>query len=70
MPAGTGKTVRVAVLLLVLLLKLQKPRADVVGLEDLVASVKGGNLDFDVVIAEPSAMRFVGQLGQILGHAD
>ena len=35
--------------------------------EDLVASVKGGNLDFDVVIAEPSAMRFVGQLGQILG---
>ncbi|MFO1358879.1 50S ribosomal protein L1, partial [Plasticicumulans sp.] len=41
--------------------------ADIVGFEDLAESVKGGNLDFDVVIASPDAMRIVGQLGQILG---
>lgn len=68
MPAGTGKTVRVAVFAGGAAADAAKEAgADVVGLEDLVASVKGGNLDFDVVIAEPSAMRFVGQLGQILG---
>ncbi len=68
MPAGTGKTVRVAVFAAGAAAEAAKEAgADVVGLEDLVASVKGGNLDFDVVIAEPSAMRFVGQLGQILG---
>lgn len=68
MPAGTGKTVRVAVFAASAAAEAAKEAgADVVGLEDLVASVKGGNLDFDVVIAEPSAMRFVGQLGQILG---
>ncbi len=68
MPAGTGKTVRVAVFAAGAAAEAAKEAgADVVGLEDLVASVKGGNIDFDVVIAEPSAMRFVGQLGQILG---
>lgn len=68
MPAGTGKTVRVAVFAAGAAAEAAKEAgADVVGLEDLVASVKGGNLDFDVVIAEPSAMRFVGQSGQILG---
>ncbi len=68
MPAGTGKTVRVAVFAQGAAAEAAKEAgADIVGLEDLVASVKGGNLDFDVVIAEPSAMRFVGQLGQILG---
>ena len=68
MSAGTGKTVRVAVFAAGAAAEAAKEAgADVVGLEDLVASVKGGNLDFDVVIAEPSAMRFVGQLGQILG---
>ena len=68
MPAGTGKTVSVAVFAAGAAAEAAKEAgADVVGLEDLVASVKGGNLDFDVVIAEPSAMRFVGQLGQILG---
>lgn len=68
MPASTGKTVRVAVFAAGAAAEAAKEAgADVVGLEDLVASVKGGNLDFDVVIAEPSAMRFVGQLGQILG---
>jgi large subunit ribosomal protein L1 len=41
--------------------------ADVVGMDDLAESVKGGNLDFDVVIATPDSMRVVGQLGQILG---
>ena len=62
MPAGTGKTVRVAVFAAGAAAEAAKEAgADVVGLEDLVASVKGGNLDFDVVIAEPSAMRFVNQ---------
>ena len=56
MPEGTGKTVRVAVF-----------GADIVGFDDLAAKVKAGELDFDVVIASPDAMRVVGQLGQILG---
>lgn len=68
LPKGTGKTVRVAVF-------AQGPNADaakeagadVVGFEDLAAEVKKGNMDFDVVIATPAAMRVVGQLGQILG---
>ena len=42
--------------------------ADVVGMDDLAASVKAGQLDFDVVIASPDAMRVVGQLGQVLGR--
>lgn len=68
LPAGTGKTVRVAVF-------AQGPNAeaakaagaDVVGFDDLAESIQGGNLDFDVVIASPDAMRVVGKLGTILG---
>jgi large subunit ribosomal protein L1 len=68
LPNGTGKSVRVAVF-------TQGPNAeaakeagaDIVGMEDLAEQVKAGNLDFDVVIASPDAMRVVGQLGQILG---
>ena len=68
LPNGTGKDVRVAVF-------TQGPNADaakeagadVVGMDDLADEVKKGNLDFDVVIASPDAMRVVGQLGQILG---
>jgi len=68
LPHGTGKTVRVAVF-------TQGPNADaakeagadVVGMDDLAAQVKKGEMDFDVVIASPDAMRVVGQLGQILG---
>jgi large subunit ribosomal protein L1 len=68
MPNGTGKSVRVAVF-------AQGPAAeaatdagaDKVGMDELAEEVKAGNLDFDVVIAAPDAMRVVGQLGQILG---
>ena len=68
LPNGTGKNVRVAVF-------TQGPNADaakeagadIVGMDDLADEVKKGNLDFDVVIASPDAMRVVGQLGQILG---
>ncbi len=68
LPNGTGKEVRVAVF-------TQGPAADaakeagadIVGMEDLAEQVKAGNMDFDVVIASPDAMRVVGQLGQILG---
>ncbi len=68
LPAGTGKTVRVAVF-------TQGPKADeakaagadIVGFDDLAARVKEGFMDFDVVIASPDAMRIVGTLGQILG---
>lgn len=68
LPAGTGKDVRVAVF-------TQGPNADaakeagadIVGMDDLADEVKKGNMDFDVVIASPDAMRVVGQLGQILG---
>ena len=68
MPNGTGKVVRVAVF-------AQGPAAeaaaeagaDKVGMDDLAEEVKAGNLDFDVVVAAPDAMRVVGQLGQILG---
>lgn len=68
MPSGTGKTVRVAVF-------TQGPKADeakaagadIVGFEDLAERVKGGFMDFDVVIASPDAMRIVGTLGQVLG---
>ncbi len=68
MPAGTGKTVRVAVFAQAANAEAAKEAgADIVGLEDLAAKVKAGEMDFDIVIAEPSAMRVVGQLGQILG---
>lgn len=68
LPHGTGKTVRVAVF-------TQGPNADaakeagadVIGMEDLAEDIKKGNMDFDVVIASPDAMRVVGQLGQVLG---
>jgi len=68
LPNGTGKTVRVAVF-------TQGPNADaakeagadIIGMDDLAADVKAGNMDFDVVIASPDAMRVVGQLGPILG---
>jgi large subunit ribosomal protein L1 len=68
LPRGTGKTVRVAVFA-----EGEQAQAaldagaDIVGLEDLAQSVKDGEMNFDVVIATPSTMRVVGQLGQILG---
>ena len=68
MPSGTGKTKRVAVFA-----QGQKAEeaklagADIVGMDDLAATIKGGQLDFDVVIASPDTMRVVGTLGQILG---
>ncbi|MDH3848941.1 MAG: 50S ribosomal protein L1 [Gammaproteobacteria bacterium] len=68
LPNGTGKTVRVAVFAQGENAdKAKAAGADVVGFEDLAESVKGGDLNFDVVIATPDAMRVVGQLGQILG---
>jgi large subunit ribosomal protein L1 len=68
LPKGTGKTVRVAVFAQGDNAKKAKDAgADIVGFEDLAESIKAGNLDFDVVIATPDAMRLVGQLGTILG---
>src|SRR6267378_3702733 len=68
MPHGTGKTVRVAVFTSGKNQELAKAAgADIVGLEDLAAKVKAGEINFDRVIASPDAMRVVGQLGQILG---
>jgi large subunit ribosomal protein L1 len=68
LPAGTGKSVRVAVFAQGDKAKdAQAAGADVVGFDDLAARVKEGFMDFDVVIATPDAMRVVGQLGQILG---
>jgi len=68
LPNGTGKTVRVAVFAKGPAADAAKEAgADVVGMEDLADEVKKGNMDFDVVVASPDAMRIVGQLGQILG---
>jgi large subunit ribosomal protein L1 len=68
LPAGTGKKVRVAVFTQGEKAKeAQAAGADLVGFEDLAEKVKAGNIDFDVAIATPDAMRVVGQLGQILG---
>ncbi|MCG8520800.1 MAG: 50S ribosomal protein L1 [Pseudomonadales bacterium] len=68
LPHGTGKTVRVAVFTQgANAEKATAAGADVVGMDDLADEVKKGNMDFDVVIATPDAMRVVGQLGQILG---
>ena len=68
MPAGTGKTKRVAVFAQGA--KAEEARAagaDIVGMDDLAAEIKAGKMDFDVVIASPDTMRGVGTLGQILG---
>lgn len=68
LPAGTGKTVRVAVFAQGDKAKeAQDAGADIVGFDDLAADIKLGNINFDVAIASPDAMRVVGQLGQILG---
>lgn len=68
LPHGAGKNVRVAVFAQGANAEAAKAAgADVVGFEDLAEQVKAGNLDFDVVIASPDAMRIVGQLGQVLG---
>ncbi len=68
LPNGTGKTVRVAVFAQGDNAdKAKSAGADIVGFEDLAESIKGGDLNFDVVIATPDAMRVVGTLGQILG---
>lgn len=68
LPAGTGKSVRVAVFTQGDKAEAAKEAgADIVGMEDLADSIKAGNLDFDVVIASPDAMRVVGALGQVLG---
>ncbi|CAP45320.1 50S ribosomal protein L1 [Bordetella petrii] len=68
LPAGTGKSVRVAVFAQGD--KAEAARAagaDIVGLDDLAERIKGGQIDFDVVIASPDTMRVVGALGQVLG---
>lgn len=68
LPAGTGKSVRVAVFAQGDKAEAAKAAgAEVVGFEDLAAEVKAGKMDFDVVIATPDAMKIVGQLGQVLG---
>jgi len=68
LPKGTGKTVRVAVFTDGdNVAKAEEAGADIVGMDDLAAKVKAGEMDFDMVIASPDAMRVVGQLGQILG---
>jgi large subunit ribosomal protein L1 len=68
LPNGTGKTVRVAVFTQGANADAAKEAgADIVGMDDLAEEVKKGNMDFDVVIASPDAMRVVGALGQILG---
>ena len=68
LPHGTGKSVRVAVFAQGANAdKAREAGADVIGFEDLATEIKGGRMDFDVVIASPDAMRVVGQLGQVLG---
>jgi large subunit ribosomal protein L1 len=68
LPAGTGKKVRVAVFAQGDKAQAAKSAgAELVGMEDLAETIKGGSMEFDVVIAAPDAMRVVGQLGQILG---
>lgn len=68
LPAGTGKSVRVAVFAQGENADAAKEAgADIVGMEDLADQIKAGNLDFDIVIATPDTMRIVGALGQILG---
>ena len=68
LPRGTGKTVRVAVFTQGANVEAAKAAgADIVGFDDLAEKIKGGFMDFDVVIASPDAMKVVGPLGQVLG---
>lgn len=68
LPKGTGRDIRIAVFTTPGHVEAAtKAGADLVGLEDLAEQVKGGKIDFDVLLATPDAMRVVGQLGQILG---
>lgn len=68
LPKGTGRKVRVAVFTTPAHADAaKKAGADIVGLDDLAEKVKAGEMDFDVVVATPDAMRVVGQLGQVLG---
>ena len=68
LPHGTGKVTRVAVFAQGANAdKAKAAGADIVGFEDLAAQIKGGEMNFDVVIATPDAMRIVGQLGKVLG---
>lgn len=68
LPNGIGKSVRVAVFAQGANAEAAKAAgADIVGFDDLAATIKAGTMDFDVVIATPDAMRVVGQLGQVLG---
>jgi large subunit ribosomal protein L1 len=68
LPNGTGKEIRVAVFTSAANADVAlKAGADIVGMEDLAEKVKAGEMNFDIVIASPDAMRVVGQLGQILG---
>ncbi len=68
LPRGTGKTVRVAVFTQgANIEKAKAAGADIVGFDDLAEKIKGGFMDFDVVIATPDAMKVVGPLGQVLG---
>ncbi|EKD74944.1 MAG: hypothetical protein ACD_44C00288G0004 [uncultured bacterium] len=68
LPKGTGRTIRVAVFTTAAHADAaKKAGADIVGLEDLAEKVKAGEMNFDIVIATPDAMRVVGQLGQVLG---
>jgi len=68
LPEGTGKEVRVAVFTQGDNVALaEEAGADIIGMEDLAETIRGGQIDFDVVIASPDAMRVVGSLGQILG---
>jgi len=68
LPKGSGRNIRVAVITTAAHADAaKKAGADLVGLEDLAEQVKGGKIEFDVLLATPDAMRVVGQLGQILG---
>lgn len=68
LPHGTGKSIRVAVFAQGdNVAKAEAAGADLIGFEDLAESIKGGTMDFDVLIATPDAMRLVGQLGKVLG---